>query len=187
MAQRARHLLIGPEGLQVTAQKRDQPELRIRLRLVDFLPIIFRLALAGRRMRVALLAWDSEKYSVWVKSIDGQHGVLFGLINDLYEAMRKGQAQKLTGALLKKLVDYTQTHFAAEEKMMADAKYPGLAEHQVKHRVLIKQVGDFTSRFEKGEIALNLDLMNFVRDWLTNHIQKVDREYGPWLNQHGMQ
>jgi hemerythrin len=135
---------------------------------------------------MALLTWDDEKYSVGVKSIDGQHSVLFGLINDLYEAMRKGQAQKLTGALLHKLVEYTQTHFAAEEKMMANAKYPGLAEHQVKHRDLIQQVRDFTSRFEKGEIALNLDLMTFLRDWLTNHIQKVDHEYGPWLNEHGV-
>jgi len=169
------------------SQERDQPGLRIRLRLADFLPIILTPAISGGRMRMALLAWDDEKYSVGVKSIDGQHGVLFELINDLYEAMRKGQANKLTGALLKKLVDYTQTHFAAEEKMMADAKYPALAEHRVKHRDLIKQVGDFTSRFEKGEIALNLDLMSFLRDWLTNHIQKVDREYSPWMNQHGVQ
>jgi hemerythrin-like metal-binding protein len=161
--------------------------LRIRLKLINFLPIIVRLALAGRRMRMALLTWDSDKYSVGVKSIDGQHGVLFGLINDLYEAMRKGQAQQLTGALLRKLVDYTKTHFTAEEQMLADAKYPGLAEHQVKHRALIKQVGEFTSRLEKGEIAINLDLMSFLSDWLTNHIQRVDKEYSPWLNQHGVQ
>ncbi len=135
---------------------------------------------------MALLAWDNDKYSVGVGSIDSQHSVLFRLINDLYEAMRTGQAQKLTGALLEKLVDYTQTHFAAEEKMMAAANYPGLADHQAKHRDLIRQVGEFVSRFERGEIALNLDLMSFLRDWLTNHIQKVDREYGPWLNEHGV-
>ena len=33
---------------------------------------------------------------------------------------------------------------------------------------------------------MNLDLMNFLRNWLVNHIQKVDREYGPWLNEHGV-
>jgi len=25
-----------------------------------------------------------------------------------------------------------------------------------------------------------------LRNWLTNHIQKVDHEYGPWLNEHGV-
>ena len=134
---------------------------------------------------MALLAWDS-RYSVGVKSIDGQHSVLFGLVNDLHAAMLKGHAQSLTGPLLHKLVDYTQTHYAAEEKMMAAAKYPNLTVHQSKHRDLIKQVKEFSARLERGEVALSLDLMNFLRDWLTNHIQKVDHEYGPWMNQHGV-
>ena len=136
---------------------------------------------------MALLTWDDNRYSVGVKSIDGQHPVLFGLINDLHDAMLKGQAQSQTGPLLRKLADYTQTHFTAEEKMMAEANYPGLADHKIKHRDLMKQVQEFSSRLEKGEIALTLDLMNFLRDWLTNHIQKVDHDYTPWMNQHGVQ
>lgn len=135
---------------------------------------------------MALLAWDS-RYSVGVKSIDGQHSVLFGLVNDLHAAMMKGQAQSMTGPLLRKLVDYTKTHFAAEEKMLTAAKYPGLTDHQAKHRDLIKQVTEFVARFDKGEVTVNLDLLNFLRNWLVNHIQKVDREYGPWLNEHGLQ
>jgi hemerythrin-like metal-binding protein len=134
---------------------------------------------------MALLTWDN-KYSVGVKSIDGQHSVLFGLINDLHAAMLKGQALRLTGPLLQKLVNYTQTHFAEEEEIMAAAKYPGLTVHQAKHRDLIKQVEKFAARFERGEVTLSLDLMNFLRDWLTNHIQRVDHEYSPWLNEHGV-
>ena len=135
---------------------------------------------------MALLTWDNSRYSVGVKSIDSQHSVLFGLINDLHEAMLKGQAQSQTGPLLRKLVVYTQTHFTDEEEMMAAAKYPNLAEHQVKHHDLIKQVSDFELRLKRGEIGLSLDLMNFLRDWLTNHIQKVDHDYTPWMNQHGV-
>jgi hemerythrin-like metal-binding protein len=100
--------------------------------------------------------------------------------------MMKGQAQSLTGPLLRKLVDYTHTHFATEEKMLAEARYPGLADHKIKHRELIQKVEGYSARFEKGEITLNLHLMNFLRDWLTEHIQKTDHEYGPWLNEHGV-
>ena len=99
---------------------------------------------------MALLTWDS-KYSVGVKSIDGQHSVLFGLVNELHAAMMKGQAQSLTGPLLRKLVDYAQTHFAAEERMLATTKYPRLTGASIKHRDLIKQVGEFVARFERGE------------------------------------
>jgi hemerythrin-like metal-binding protein len=134
---------------------------------------------------MALLTWNS-KYSVGVKPLDSQHTVLFGLLNDLHAAMLKGQAQSLTGPLLKKLVAYTHTHYKDEEAMMTAAKYPGLADHKIKHRDLIKQVEDFAARHERGEVTVNLQLMNFLRDWLTNHIQKTDHEYGPWLNEHGV-
>jgi hemerythrin len=127
-----------------------------------------------------------QNYSVGVQAIDGQHKVLFDIINELHAAMMKGQAQNLTGPLLKKLADYTRNHFAAEEAAMASVKYPGLEVHKTKHRELVKQVEDYITRFEKGEITLNLHLLNFLRDWLTNHIQKVDKEYGPWLNEHGI-
>lgn len=134
---------------------------------------------------MALLTWNS-RYSVGVKTLDSQHTILFGLLNDLHAAMLKGQAQSLTGPLLRKLVDYTHTHFATEERMLAEARYPGLAEHKIKHSALIQKVEDYSARFEKGEITLNLHLMNFLRDWLTEHIQKTDHEYGPWLNEHGV-
>jgi len=88
-----------------------------------------------------LMTWD-KRYSVGVKSIDSQHTVLFGLLNDLHDAMLKGEGRSMTGSLLKKLADYTQTHFVEEEKMMKAANYSGLSAHQVKHRELIKKVED---------------------------------------------
>ena len=134
---------------------------------------------------MALMTW-SDKYSVGVRALDEQHTGLFQTLNDLHAAMLKGQAQSLTGPLLRKLVDYTRRHFAAEEAMLVSTRYPGLAGHREKHRALTKQVEEYVARFEKGEITLNLTLMDFLRDWLTNHIQKTDKEYGPWLNEHGV-
>ena len=43
---------------------------------------------------MALLTWSS-KYSVGVQSMDSQHTVLFGILNDLHTAMMKGEASKL--------------------------------------------------------------------------------------------
>jgi hemerythrin len=100
--------------------------------------------------------------------------------------MLTGQAQSLTGPMLRKLVDYTRRHFAAEEAMLVTTRYPDLAAHRAKHHELTKQVADYVTRFEKGEVTLNLHLMNFLRDWLTNHIQQVDKEYAPWLSAHGV-
>jgi len=134
---------------------------------------------------MALLTWSS-KYSVGVQSMDGQHTVLFGLLNDLHSAMMKGQAQSMTAVLLRKLANYTHDHFTAEEAVMSAARYPDLAKHRIMHRELSKQVEEFAARFERGESTLNLHLLNFLRDWLTNHIQNVDHGYGAWMNDHGV-
>ena len=134
---------------------------------------------------MALLTW-SGKYSVGVQSMDSQHTVLFGILNDLHAAMMNGHAQSASGALLRKLASYTHDHFTAEEAMMASTRYPDLPQHLVLHRDLIKKVDEFQVRFERAESMLNLQLLNFLRDWLTNHIQSTDHEYGPWLNERGV-
>lgn len=133
---------------------------------------------------MALLSWSS-RYSVGVQRMDEQHTVLFGMLNDLHEAMMKGQAQQIAGPLLRKLATYTHEHFATEERMMAASGYAGLAQHRVLHTELIRQVNEFAGRYERGETALNLKLLNFLRDWLTNHIQNEDKKYGPWMNERG--
>ena len=134
---------------------------------------------------MAFLTWD-EKYSVGVKALDGQHTKLFEILNNLHAAMMKGQARSVTGPLLHELIGYAHNHFTEEEKIMTAAKYPALTDHKVLHADLVKQVQDFAVRYDLGEIALGHDLFNFLRDWLATHIQKEDRQYGPWLNQHGV-
>jgi len=157
----------------------------ISLNFLPDLPILKLPALAGRRTRMALISWNG-KYSVGVQSMDSQHNVLFAILNDLHDAMMKGHAHGITGALLRKLAKYAHEHFTAEEAMMSAATYPGLAEHRVKHRDLTRQVDEFVVRYERGETTLNLHLLNFLRDWLTNHIEKVDHGYGSWMNKHGV-
>jgi len=134
---------------------------------------------------LTLMAWNSS-YSVGVLTLDSQHTILFDILNELHDAMMEGKASNLTGPILRKLVTYTREHFAAEEGLLTKSQYPGLEAHKLLHRDLIKQVEDYSERFERGEITLNLHLLNFLRDWLTNHIMKVDQEYGPWLNEHGV-
>ena len=134
---------------------------------------------------MSLLTWN-ESYSVGVQTLDRQHVGLFNTLNELHAAMLKGEAKNMTGPLLRKLLTYTKEHFAAEEALMASAKYPKLAEHIAQHRDLTRQVNDYVSRFERGELTLSVHLLNFLRDWLTGHIQKTDRDYAPCLNDHGI-
>ncbi len=134
---------------------------------------------------MALLTWDNS-YSVGVKTLDGQNTVLFNLLNDLHAAMMKGQTQNVASLLLRRLVRYTRDHFSSEEALMAASGYPSLTRHRILHHDLTKQVEEYVAKFERGESAINIELLSFLRDWLTNHIQRSDKEYGPWMNEHGV-
>jgi hemerythrin-like metal-binding protein len=151
---------------------------RFRLNFCRICPIY-----SVEEIPMPLLTWNNGM-SVGVRAMDSQHTVLVRILNDLYDAMMQGHAREVTGPLLRKLINYTRDHFSAEEAMMAAANYPGLLEHRRLHRELTRQVGEYEARFEKGEVTVNLDLLKFLRNWLTNHIQHTDREYGPCLAKH---
>lgn len=135
---------------------------------------------------MALMNWNDD-LSVGVKSLDEQHKGLVQTLNDLHAAMMSGRSKNATGPLLQKLVKYTHDHFTAEEAMLRRTQYPEFSRHCEVHKELTRQVEEYVGRYERGEISLSVHLMTFLRDWLTNHIQKEDKNYRPWLNTHGVQ
>lgn len=134
---------------------------------------------------MAFLTWGS-RYSIGIQTIDTQHKGLFDSLNDLHAAMMKGQGQELAGPILQRLVKYTHEHFAAEESMLAAAKYPQLDQHRINHRDFTKKVAEFVTRFERGEATSTVELLTFLRDWLAAHIQVEDSKYSPWMTERGM-
>ena len=126
---------------------------------------------------MSLIQWN-DRLSVQVESMDAQHKKLIAMINELNDAMKQGKGKDMAGKILDGLVSYTVTHFANEEKLMASAGYPQLAEHKVEHQKLIAQVTDFQKKFKSGNTAITIDLMSFLTKWLTSHIEQVDKRYG---------
>jgi hemerythrin len=134
---------------------------------------------------MALMEW-SPAFSVKVKKFDDQHKKLVELVNQLHDAMRSGQGNAMLGVVLQQLISYTANHFSEEEKVMAANGYPDLAAHKVEHEKLVTQVLDLQKKFQAGSSMLTITVMNFLKDWLTNHIQGVDKKYGAFLNGKGV-
>lgn len=120
-----------------------------------------------------LMTWN-DRPSVCVQAIDGQNVALVDTLNELHAALRRGSTRELTGPLLQNLLAYTRQHFATEEALLTMAGDEGLGAHRAEHRELTRKIEIYIQRFERGEIALSPHLMNFLRDWLTNHIRRVD-------------
>jgi len=133
-----------------------------------------------------LMEW-SEKLSVGVSQFDAEHKRLVGMVNDLFDAVSAGRGKEVLGPILDGLVSYTKTHFANEEKFMAQHGFPAFAAHKAEHDALAKQVGDIEKKFRGGATSvLSMEVMAFLKNWLVKHILGTDKGYGPFLNGKGI-
>lgn len=134
---------------------------------------------------MALITWN-ESYSVNVAEIDRQHQKLIGMVNELNEAMKIGKGKEKVGKILSELVSYTVTHFKAEEKYFDQFGYPETDQHKKEHAAFIEKVTDFKSEFESRSLFLTIEVMNFLSDWLKNHIMGTDKKYSRFFNEKGL-
>lgn len=128
----------------------------------------------------------TETYAVHIASFDREHQTLFRTVNELHEALGSGHGKDVVGKVLQRLIDYTATHFAAEEAAMEAHGYPGLRLHKAEHKALAEQVLQFQKDFQSGKPGVAVALMPFLQKWLHNHILQTDRKYGPFLNEKGV-
>lgn len=135
---------------------------------------------------MAFMDW-SDSLDVGVESINEQHKKLVSMVNDLYDAVQKGQGAEALGATLDGLIDYTKTHFAYEEKLFDQTGYAEAGPHKQEHDKLCATVLDVQAKFKAGAgDTLSSEVMDFLKGWLVNHIQGTDKKYGPHLSASGV-
>lgn len=136
--------------------------------------------------REALFRW-SDAFRVGVEEIDRQHRKLIDLVNELHREMSQRRGSEALGRIVQGLVNYIETHFAYEEKLMTEHGYPEAQAHRAAHQKLAEQVREFQRRLEAGDTNMLTALLTFLSEWLTKHIQGADRAFAPFLNGKGVQ
>ena len=129
---------------------------------------------------MSLIEWNMS-LSVNNKEIDQQHQHLIHLLNQTHEAMKKGESARVLSKILQELLDYTITHFSAEEKLMKSVNYPNISSHQQEHKFFTDKVKNFYEDYQKGKVALSSKVLLFLSDWVRNHIEKTDKLYSSYL------
>jgi hemerythrin-like metal-binding protein len=134
---------------------------------------------------MALIVWD-QKLETGHGKIDEQHQSLVEIVNRLHGAMKQGKGKEELGGILVFLKDYTVSHFAMEEQLMAQHSYSGTVQHKAIHAALVAQVADLVEQFQQGKATLTLPVMNFLEDWLVKHIQGEDYKFALELRGKGI-
>ena len=95
--------------------------------------------------------------------------------------MLSGKGREVLGGVLNELIDYTKRHFADEEELMRRHNYPEYSRHKTIHEELTFKVLNLKREFESGTSVLTMDVMTFLQQWLTGHIEKSDKQYSPYV------
>ena len=100
--------------------------------------------------------------------------------------MKARKGKEAIGNLLGELVDYTHYHFATEEKYFRLYNYPSFDVHKSEHDLMRNLVADLKLKFDANTETIIVDVMELLKDWLSDHVLGSDQKYGSFLNEQGI-
>lgn len=136
-------------------------------------------------MSIKKLEWE-EEYSVGIEELDDQHKRMFATINELLEIINSGTSEKDLSNIIESLINYKIFHFATEEKYFKEFNYEGAEEHIQKHQEFNTKLMSLKEKHPTYTIEFAFDLVNFLEDWLIEHLMVTDHKYIKCFHDHGL-
>ncbi|MCM5556881.1 bacteriohemerythrin [Pleomorphomonas sp. JP5] len=124
---------------------------------------------------MALFYWNTHLETGNVQ-IDSQHKRLFELTNNIADAVSGQGSLPEVQALLAELIDYANTHFCDEEKLMCRSSLGESKRHQhiCAHRSFYNRVQEIAAKADLEQAEAVNEILNFLVNWLVGHILKLD-------------
>jgi len=132
-----------------------------------------------------MIEWD-DKYSIGISIIDEQHKKLFGIINKTIYAKEHGDDTEELKNVLEEMTQYALEHFETEEAYMIMFNYPGYEYHNEEHYGFITKTSEYFDRVVNGDSHVSNELLEYLKQWLVNHIQVTDRQYVDCFKKNGL-
>src|SRR3990170_4510349 len=95
------------------------------------------------------LEWN-EGLSMHIPAIDAEHRRFIELVNDLNEAIIGRMDREVLKRCMRAILDDAAAHFAHEQALFKEWRYPEAGEHAVKHAQIMRALNDIMARFERG-------------------------------------
>ena len=134
------------------------------------------------------IEWNDD-LSVGIGLIDEQHKTLIQRLAQLSNAVNTSKGASEILKSLEFMYDYTNFHFADEEKQMEKYNYPALEEHKKLHAEFTRPLKQLEEDFEEegatGPLAESIN--TFLVNWLVKHIKGEDVKFGAYINENNIQ
>ncbi|MBF0212948.1 MAG: bacteriohemerythrin [Magnetococcales bacterium] len=134
---------------------------------------------------VEFFRW-SDGLNTGMQEIDDDHKKLMVMINQIHKLLKESAGRDEVSKIITALADYTHFHFAREEKLFEQHRYPDTPAHKEKHVKLLNEVANLAQRFQNGDFAAPMDLLTLAKSWLINHIIRTDMLYVKFFKEKGI-
>lgn len=132
------------------------------------------------------LTWNRIKHDVKVDKMNEQHKVLFNILDALYKAMENKDDRKALVKIINDLITYSKQHLTTEEALLEKYDYPELAEQKEQHKLFIAKIEEFKEDFRNNHFMLHFNMAIFLKTWISNHVEVLDKKYSQFLNDRGV-
>lgn len=128
------------------------------------------------------MTWK-DRFAIGIPEVDAQHKELCDKVDELYAACTNGKGTAEISKTLDFLEKYTIKHFAEEEKIQLQIKYPNYMQHKTMHTDFTKQVAKAKKELTDAGLStpMVINVTNIVSNWLVNHIMKEDSQLRSYI------
>ncbi len=131
------------------------------------------------------LVW-SDDFATGVAEIDEQHMILVHTLNEAAEKLSRDTSQETLERITQDLLSYALYHFETEEELMqrfgyADNGDGAADQHLAQHRAFSAKVIDVREGLKSGVKISAAELLDFLNQWLVNHILNTDKKLGAFI------
>lgn len=109
--------------------------------------------------------------------IDTEHRQLFVAINNLMDACSQGKGRDQVANTTKFLSDYVSKHFADEERLQVQSKYPDYNAHKQFHEKYKQDLAKIANQLTStGPTLAILNQLNMAIGTIVTHIHTMDKK-----------
>ena len=70
--------------------------------------------------------------------------------------------------------------------IMTRLAYPAYKPHKSEHELFVKTVNELQQKLDDGKLVVTLEITNFIKDWIKNHIMGTNKKYSGFFLSHGV-